>query len=391
MIRSSATGLALQTAGTLAALIFLVSSVFEVLAINNLYQAQHQLIGFLLCSFAAWAWLEVALIKRQPGSPSLRTLRWLMTVQFALVLARHASLAVLNQPPLAPLDPFGRAPSLEKLILFLALDFVLFLWICHAIISAFSSAEAASREREQRAEVRRRQELEQKLKTSLTAAAVVHEIQQPLATILLNCRLAESNLAAVLPGAAAADLERRLRALSGDAQQVVTTMERMRMLLRNVETAHSKVDLAANLHSALVFLNGDLCSQQVQLIQEGLEQPCPLQGDGAQLQMAAVNLIRNALQAMEGQPAASRRILVQLQRQPQQLRVLVADSGPGFPPTYSSDTSWELLKSTKATGMGLGLFLAETAATNHHGRLRIGRSQALGGAEVVLELPLKPD
>jgi signal transduction histidine kinase len=37
--------------------------------------------------------------------------------------------------------------------------------------------------------------------------------------------------------------------------------------------------------------------------------------------------------------------------------------------------------------MGLGLFIAQTAATNHHGRLRIGRSSLLGGAEVVIELP----
>jgi len=391
VIRSSSTGVALQTAGALAALIFLVSAVFEVLAINNLYQAQHQLIGVLLCSFAAWAWLELALIDRQPGSPSLRSLRWLMTVQLALLVTRHASLAVLNRPPLAPLDPFGSAPSVEKLILFLAVDFVLFLWICHSIISTFSSAEAASREREQTAELRRREELEQKLKTSLTAAAVVHEIQQPLATILLNCRLAEADLAAVPPGAAVADLEQRLRALSGDAQQVVTIMERMRMLLRNVETSHSSIDLAANLHSALMFLRTDLQAQQVQLTSEGLEQPCPLQGDGAQLQIAVVNLVRNAIQALDSQPPLSRRIQVLLLRESEQLAVVVADSGPGFPPSYSSDTSWELLKSTKATGMGLGLFLAETAATNHQGRLRIGRSQALGGAEVVLELPLKPD
>lgn len=40
--------------------------------------------------------------------------------------------------------------------------------------------------------------------------------------------------------------------------------------------------------------------------------------------------------------------------------------------------------------MGLGLFLAQTAAANHHGRLLIGRSPTLGGAEVVMELPLNP-
>jgi signal transduction histidine kinase len=40
--------------------------------------------------------------------------------------------------------------------------------------------------------------------------------------------------------------------------------------------------------------------------------------------------------------------------------------------------------------MGLGLFLAQTAAANHHGDLLIGRSSQLGGAEVVIILPLSP-
>lgn len=105
--------------------------------------------------------------------------------------------------------------------------------------------------------------------------------------------------------------------------------------------------------------------------------------------MAVVNLIRNAIEAMAQQPATSRRLLVRLLQRPEQLRVVIADSGPGFPRGHrSSGNSWELLKSTKATGMGLGLFLAHTAATNHRGQLQLGHSQELGGAEVALELPL---
>jgi signal transduction histidine kinase len=38
--------------------------------------------------------------------------------------------------------------------------------------------------------------------------------------------------------------------------------------------------------------------------------------------------------------------------------------------------------------MGIGLFIAQTAATNHHGQLSIARSSELGGAEVVIELPI---
>lgn len=248
---------------------------------------------------------------------------------------------------------------------------------------------AAATAREARNEVQRRQVLEQKLKTSLTAAAVSHEIQQPLASILLNCRLALQSLDALPQAEVPAELQRRLQALTADGDRVTMTMERMRMLLRNVETEHASVDLASCIHNALVFARSELQHQRVQLNSAGLEQPCPLQGDSAQLQIAVINLIRNAIQALEAQSPASRRLQVQLQRHAQLVAIVVADSGRGFPAGYSSDTSWEMLKSTKATGMGLGLFLAQTAAANHRGTLRIGRSATLGGAEVVIELPLR--
>lgn len=246
----------------------------------------------------------------------------------------------------------------------------------------------AAYEREARNEEQRRRLLEQKLKTSLTAAAVVHEIQQPLSAILLNCRLASRSLenqpVEKLPAALIASLAQ----LSRDGDQVVATMERIRMLLRNVETEHGPVDLCASVDSALLFLKRDLARQGIEPQLLGFEQSCQIRGDGAQLQIALVNLIRNALQAMQAQPPASRSLCLELCRRADRLELLVADSGPGFPQGFSGETSWELLQSTKATGMGIGLFLAETAATNHRGQLCLGRSASLGGAEVRLILPL---
>lgn len=246
---------------------------------------------------------------------------------------------------------------------------------------------AAAQERERLAEEHHRRQLEQKLKTSLTAAAVVHEIQQPLASILLNCRLAIRRLNALPTGAIPPDLDYHLRGLIRDGDQVVTTVDRMRMLLRNVETEHVLLDLNANVKSALMFLRPLFRREQVELITEGIDHPCPFHGDSEQLQIALLNLIRNAVEAMGNQRSASRQLLVQLRRIPQGLEIVLADSGPGFPDGFNGESNWEVLKSTKPSGMGLGLFLAQTAVNNHRGQLRIGRSPELGGAEVVVVLP----
>jgi PAS domain S-box-containing protein len=244
-----------------------------------------------------------------------------------------------------------------------------------------------AQQREHALAEQQRSQLEQKLKTSLTASAVVHEIQQPLATILLNCRLAEATISKLPEASIPAMLRTQLSQLTANGDQVTATMERVRMLLRNVETQPAPLDLCINIESSLIYLRQDLQQKQIQLISHGLQQPCPLMGDGSQLQSAVVNLIRNAIQAMDEQPPDTRHLLIHLQDRHDLVSIHVADSGPGFPLDYSGTTSWELLKSTKASGMGIGLFLAQTAAINHGGCLRIGRHPRLGGAEVVIEIP----
>ena len=246
---------------------------------------------------------------------------------------------------------------------------------------------ALAQDRQKALEAKQRRELEQKLKTSLTASAVVHEIQQPLATILLTCRLAEETLRSLPRMAIPEALRSQLAQLMLHGEQLTATMERMRMLLRNVETQPTPLDLSTNIDSALIYLRRDLLQHQIAVTTVGLEHPCPLLGDGAQLQNATVNLIRNAIEAMLGQPPVSRRLSVELHRRVDHLEIRIEDSGPGFVNHENGSISWELLKSSRASGMGIGLFLAQTAAINHGGELRIGRGAELGGALVTLAMP----
>lgn len=241
--------------------------------------------------------------------------------------------------------------------------------------------------KECRLEEERREQLSQKLKTSLTAAAIVHEIRQPLSSILLNCRLAVQSLEQAASGSIPDPLQRSLLQLTTDADRVVATIERMRMLLRNVETEHGPFHLNLSVESALVFLKKELHRSQVQWHSAGLDQPCSVIGDGAQLQIAVVNLVRNAIQAMETTPTDKRHLQVTLIQSVDTVRIAVADSGPGFRADFQEHRDSGVLNTTKADGMGVGLYVVQTAVANHQGRLHFQRSMELGGAEVVIELP----
>jgi len=69
------------------------------------------------------------------------------------------------------------------------------------------------------------------------------------------------------------------------------------------------------------------------------------------------------------------------------IHVSVEDSGPGFPPEQLEPGS-NGAGSRKPFGLGLGLRLCREIATEHGGRLELGRSDALGGARATIELPV---
>jgi signal transduction histidine kinase len=235
---------------------------------------------------------------------------------------------------------------------------------------------------------RQRQMLRQKLRTSLTAAAVAHEINQPLSSLsLISERLIQQ--AEATPGLA--ESLPLIQVLLTECQRVVELIEKMRMLLQSVESEQGPVSLIDATTSALTYLRRPIAAEDVQLQATGLTGPgTVIHGDGGQLQVAITNLLRNALAALLEEPRHQRQLAVTLQELPGWVELVVADSGPGFPPSWLGRdlTEDSLFQSSRATGMGLGLYLVGATVENHRGSVRLSRSRELGGAEVTLRFPL---
>jgi PAS domain S-box-containing protein len=224
--------------------------------------------------------------------------------------------------------------------------------------------------------------MEQKLRSSLTAAAVAHEINQPLSAILLHARLARGRPGSGGGSRPGAELAGCLDALMEEAERVVTITEKMRCLLRNVHTEARPLDLVTVAESALLYLRPRLEAGGVEVLREGLEQPAWIAGDADQLQVAVSNLVRNALEALRGS-ADPRRVAVAIGRGPQGVELRIGDSGAGIPEGVIAGLP---LITTKPDGSGIGLFVVGTTVDNHGGVLQFGTSP-LGGAEVRLAFP----
>lgn len=253
-------------------------------------------------------------------------------------------------------------------------------------VNDLSASLETARQHEQVAESQRRAELQRKLKTSLSAAAIAHEINLPLSNIVLGSKVAAEALEAL--GRDGEPLRPILAGLVRESEQVVATIERMRLLLRSVQTELAPVDVANVVHNAVLHAERDLERHGVALEVRGAECPCIVEGDAGQLQIALANLLRNAIDAVAAGPADGRRIDVEIVRRPATaagtgvVEVAVGDSGPGI---SDPATIGEPLESTKPDGTGLGLYVVRTIVENHGGELRVVRSP-LGGAEFRITL-----
>ena len=229
---------------------------------------------------------------------------------------------------------------------------------------------------------RHRAELEKKLKTSLNAAAVAHEINQPLSAILLDSQMALERIKGD-----SRELKQARAFLSStisNAERTVDTIGKMMSLLRSVQTEPRPVDLVDVVRSAKLYAKDDLRAAGITVDTEGADRAVTVGGDQGQLLLAVSNLLRNAIESLQADDRQRpRKILVSLRKDKDSVVLAVGDSGAGLPEKTLAKIP---LHTTKPEGTGLGLFIVKSVAENHGATLEAGRSE-LGGAELRLVFP----
>jgi signal transduction histidine kinase len=221
---------------------------------------------------------------------------------------------------------------------------------------------------------------------SVFCAALVHELNQPLAAILSNAEAAELYLRQDVPPLdEVAEILGDIRRDNGRASDLIA---RMRAMLRKSEAAAVSVDVDALIGATVKLLGAEARMRKIALHYASASAPLPVSADPVQLQQVLVNLILNSMDAMH---ASAGERAIEIRAAPagaQQIQVQVCDRGCGFGANLQH--VFDAFYSTKQHGMGLGLSIASTIITAHGGRAWAEHNPE-GGAIVSFVLPRLAD
>ncbi|RYE57248.1 MAG: GHKL domain-containing protein [Rhizobiaceae bacterium] len=216
------------------------------------------------------------------------------------------------------------------------------------------------------------------------AAAIYHEVGQPLSTVSTNAMASVNWLTRARPDPEMAI--KSLRAISDAAQRTFDVLKNIRAMFNKGPGISTEFGLNDLVRETASLLDRELAAKKITLRLE-LDDALPLiLADRVQIQRVLVNLVTNAIDSLSATRGRSRRIIIRSMRlDGQDVMLEVSDTGTGIA-TEEMPLIFEPFFTTKSTGTGLGLSLCRNIAEEHGGRLRASHGK-VHGVTFRLQLP----
>ena len=216
-------------------------------------------------------------------------------------------------------------------------------------------------------------------------ASVVHEIGQPLTGVVTNAQACLEWLSAGTP-----NIDKARRSAGGivrDSTRAVVVLERIRSLFRKSPPEKEWLNLNDIINEMMVLVRDEARRRNVQ-IHVLLEQSLPqVRVDRVQIQQVILNLVVNAMDAVNESVAEDKRIfLMSRKNRHDELVLRVEDCGVGVAAELR-DKMFEPFFTTKPHGIGVGLSITRSIVEAHKGQITAA-PRAQGGTIVELTIPI---
>ncbi len=212
------------------------------------------------------------------------------------------------------------------------------------------------------------------------SAKIAHEIRNPLGSLSLNAEMLEEEVRAA--GDDRVEVRQLVGAIAREIDRLTTVTEDYLEFSRVPKPSPSQVDLGDQLQTILSFMEKEFSEAAVRTELHLPEDPVEVFIDRRQMRQSIINLIRNALEAIEGDG----QLAITLEAEPENVWITIEDSGPGISKA-DQDRIFEPFYTTKSGGTGLGLAICKEIITGQGGEISIGDSTRLGGAAIRLRIP----
>ena len=229
-----------------------------------------------------------------------------------------------------------------------------------------------------------------KLKSSLEAASIAHEINQPLSIIKLTAQSLLHPQKAQEQTHLPESMRNQIATLHQQAERVGRITDQMKAMLRSASGSQTRLDLRDVIQSSLTYVRSNFRQARPWIkagdSAEDTTTPAWINGDAIQLQIAIINLLKNAIEALS-QPADQidpPEIVLTLSEHSDHWSIVISDNGPGLAESVITD---QPLASSKEDGIGLGLFIVRAAMESHQGRFELTSNTNQGGTRASLMLP----
>jgi PAS domain S-box-containing protein len=215
------------------------------------------------------------------------------------------------------------------------------------------------------------------------ATEIAHEINQPLAAIAMY----SSAGLRILDECDRSKMQSWLEAINAQAKRASEIVKRVRRFVQNGEPQLGPVDLNLIARETADLVDHDARAQGVEIVLDLAEALPQVQGERVLLEQVVFNLVRNAMEAVQGE-TGTRRVTLRTSCDGQLVYVEVSDTGPGVEPALGEQI-FDSFVTSKQGGLGMGLAISRSIVEAHGGTLRHTANPG-GGAAFTFSLAREP-
>lgn len=218
--------------------------------------------------------------------------------------------------------------------------------------------------------------------TGALSASIAHELNQPLGASNINIQFLKSKLE---NGQLSPELCKEiLDALQSDNERAANIVRSLRSIFIEDDLDPSKVNISKTILTVLDIVKPELKEKNIQ-IECHVDPSLEIKITSTELRQVILNLVNNAIQALRNSTTVNPLISIDASQHSDTVQIKVTDNGPGILKEDQANL-FEILISTKQSGMGLGLWLCQYMIARHSGSIHY--EDALGGgARFVIKLP----